>query len=249
MKDTYYFSHDSDATDDPKIMLLISQWGLEAYGIFWTIIEHLRKQPEYKSHIGILKALASRYGSTEEKYKFVVFDFNLFEIEDNVFFYSKSLIKRMKPLEDKREQMRQLALKRWNKKDASAMRTHNDTQSVGNASKVKESKGKESKEVDIYAKQKSFYKSEFEKATEHKSDYSKFIKALFKKNDLDKELGNVLRIKDQLTYTQFVKILFLSKDYKKQILEVMLSMENKPKAIKGNTSLYMTLRNWIKFSK
>jgi hypothetical protein len=138
-RDSFYFSHDCDATDDPKIMLLLSQWGLEAYGIYWTIIEHLRKQPEYKSHLSILRALASRFNSTEEKYKFVVLDFGLFKVEDNVFFYSESLINRMKPLEAKRTYMKELAEKRW--ANAHALPAH----SVRNASKVKESKVKESK--------------------------------------------------------------------------------------------------------
>lgn len=147
MKDAYYFPHDSNSTNDPKIMLMIAQWGLEAYGIFWTIIEHLREQPNYKSHISILKALASRYNSTEEKYRSVVMSFNLFKIENEEFFYSESLIKRLQPMLEKRENMRRLALKRWSKNNdnqqdnASGMRTH----SKRNASKVKESKVKESK--------------------------------------------------------------------------------------------------------
>ena len=33
-KDAYYFSHDANAQDDPKCMLLIDQMGLEGYGIF-----------------------------------------------------------------------------------------------------------------------------------------------------------------------------------------------------------------------
>ena len=31
-KDAYYFSHDSNAQDDPKCMLLIDQLGMEGYG-------------------------------------------------------------------------------------------------------------------------------------------------------------------------------------------------------------------------
>ena len=40
-KDAYYFSHDSNAKDDPKCMVLIDQLGLEGYGIFWVLIETL----------------------------------------------------------------------------------------------------------------------------------------------------------------------------------------------------------------
>ena len=154
MKDAYYFPHDSNATNDPKIMMMIAQWGLEAYGIFWTIIEHLREQPNYKSHIKIARALAARYGSSEEKYLSIIKSFGLFIVQSDEFFYSKSLNARMKPLKDKREKMKALANKRWSesketKEDmthAYALPAHMPTQCVGNASKdkvkIKESRDK-----------------------------------------------------------------------------------------------------------
>ena len=43
-KDAYYFSHDSNAKDDPKCMLLIEELQLEGYGIYWILIEVLREQ-------------------------------------------------------------------------------------------------------------------------------------------------------------------------------------------------------------
>ncbi len=155
MKDAYFFPHDSNATNDPKIMMLIAGEGLEGYGIYWTIIEHLREQPGYKSHLLILKALAMRYNSTEKKYVAVVQDFGLFVVDDDMIFFSPSLLKRMLPLKEKREKMKALAQKRWNKKadneqiNAHAlqqdMQTQNESICKGNASKVKESKVKESK--------------------------------------------------------------------------------------------------------
>jgi hypothetical protein len=143
MKDAYYFPHDSNATNDPKIMLMIAQWGLEAYGIYWTIIEHLREQPKYISHLKILKALAQRYSSTEEKYFSVVKSFGLFTIDDNEFF-SASLKKRMKSLDDKRKHMKAIANKRWSQDTKTKTDTTHayalHTQYVRNASKVEKSK-------------------------------------------------------------------------------------------------------------
>jgi hypothetical protein len=66
-KDAYYFSHDSNAKDDPKCVLLIEQLGLEGYGIFWMLIETLRDQPGYKYPIALISALARRYNTTAEK--------------------------------------------------------------------------------------------------------------------------------------------------------------------------------------
>jgi hypothetical protein len=102
MKDAYYFSHDSNAKDDPKCVLLIEQLGLEGYGIYWVLVETLRDQPEYKYPISLLPAIARRYNSTTEKVKTVVFNYGLFEIQGDEFFYSESLLIRMQRLEDKR---------------------------------------------------------------------------------------------------------------------------------------------------
>lgn len=245
MKESFYFSHDSDATDDPKIMILISQWGLEAYGIFWTIIEHLRKQPDYISHLSILKALAQRYGSTEEKYKFVVFDFGLFTIIDNVNFCSDSLIRRMKPLEDKREYMRQLANKRWEKQHASALPAHDDTQSAGNAIKVKKRKGKEIKK---YIPPKDFYDLELRRIENNKSEeadnYRLLIDFLFGKNELRRELTGVLSIREQMTFEQFCDII-TSKTSEERIGSLLIKMENDPKYYKSKSILYATLKTWV----
>ncbi len=142
MKDAYYFPHDTNSTNDPKVMVMIAQWGLEAYGIYWTLIEHLREQPGYKSHLSIARALASRFGSTEEKYLSVIKSFHLFNIKKDDFFLSESLIRRMQPMEQKRLKMKELADLRWGNIDnAYALPTH----SVRNASKVKESIVKKSK--------------------------------------------------------------------------------------------------------
>lgn len=46
MKDAYYFPHDVNAIQDPKMMCLLSECGLEGVGIYWIIIEILHQQPE-----------------------------------------------------------------------------------------------------------------------------------------------------------------------------------------------------------
>lgn len=146
-KDSCYFSHDSDATDDPKIMVMIAEWGLEAYGMYWVLIEHLRKQPDFKSNLLILKALAVRFNSSEEKLKAIINRYGLFCVEDSIF-YSDSLIRRMKPMQDKREHMKQLADRSWVVRRQSegkrARKAHAHAYAM--QSKVKKSKVKESKE-------------------------------------------------------------------------------------------------------
>lgn len=94
-KDAYYFSHDSNAKDDPKCVLLIELLGLEGYGIYWMLIETLRDQPDYTYPIALLPALARRYNTTFENVKTVVFNCELFVVKEDKIFFSESLNRRM----------------------------------------------------------------------------------------------------------------------------------------------------------
>ena len=102
-KDAYWFSHDSNAKDDPKCMLLIDQLGLEGYGIYWILIETLRDQPEYKYPLQLLPILAKRYLTSTEKMNAVVNNYGLFTIEGDKFFFSGSLSRRMLRMDDRRK--------------------------------------------------------------------------------------------------------------------------------------------------
>ena len=51
MKDTYYFSHDSNANQDPKILAMRSVYGWEGYGWYWLLVEMLREQEDYRINI------------------------------------------------------------------------------------------------------------------------------------------------------------------------------------------------------
>ena len=103
-KETCYFSHDANAKDDFKIMLLIEELGLEGYGIFWVLIETLREQQNYKYPLKLLSVLARKYNTTLAKLEVVVKNYHLFKIEDDCFFYSSSLNRRMQKMEEAREQ-------------------------------------------------------------------------------------------------------------------------------------------------
>lgn len=105
-KDAYYFSHDSNAKDDPKCMLLIEELQLEGYGIYWILIEVLREQENYKYPLKMIPVLARKFLTTKEKMMTVIEKYDLFKIENGEFFYSDSLNRRMGLMNDKREQAR-----------------------------------------------------------------------------------------------------------------------------------------------
>ena len=157
MKDAYYFSHDSNAKDDPKCVLLIEQLGMEGYGIYWMLVETLRDQPNYKYPVILIPALARRYNTTAEKVKTVVFNYSLFVIENDEFFFTDSLIRRMEKLEDKREKARNAGIAsakaRLNPKPTNVEHPLNDcSTSKVNKSIVNENKENESKENEFFFK-------------------------------------------------------------------------------------------------
>lgn len=82
----YYFTHDADAKDDAKCMLLIDSLGLEGYGIFWVLVEVLRMSENYRCSLQLIPSLARKYNTTKEKMETVIKAYNLFVVEDGEFF-------------------------------------------------------------------------------------------------------------------------------------------------------------------
>lgn len=107
-KDAFYFSHDANAKDDFKCMLLIEELGLEGYGIFWILVETLREQDCFKYPIRLLPSLSRKYNTTLTKMEVVIKNYNLFQIDEENFFFSQSLNRRM-ALMDKAREQRKLA--------------------------------------------------------------------------------------------------------------------------------------------
>ena len=149
--DAYYFSHDSNAKDDPKCVLLIEQLGLEGYGIYWVLIEMLRDQPGYKYPLALIPAISRRYNTTTEKMKTVVNNYGLFEIDEHDFF-SLSLLKRMEHLDKKRIQTSYAGKKSAEARQLLSERSTDVQQALDISStiKVNETKVNETKEVIPY---------------------------------------------------------------------------------------------------
>lgn len=90
-KDSYYFSHDSNARNDLKMVRLRRQLGLEGYGCFWCLIELLRETADYKLPLSSLDDIAFDINISVEKLTAVVKNYDLFVIEEDNFFYSRRL--------------------------------------------------------------------------------------------------------------------------------------------------------------
>ena len=135
MKEAFYFSHDYNARQDPKIKKLIMSQGFESYGLFWAIIEDLYNNAnalplDYES-------IAYDLRVSENVIDSIINDFDLFVFDVDTF-GSLSVQKRLDERNDKSVKARESANKRW--KNANALQTQYDSNAI------KERKGKEIKE-------------------------------------------------------------------------------------------------------
>lgn len=255
-KDAYYFPHFCNARNDSKIIKLRRVLGLEGYGIYFMLLEVLREQTDFKYPISGIEDLSYEWHTSKEKIASVISDFELFEIID-IYFFSSKLIFYLQPYIEKSDRARLAANKRWNeaKEYTKALQMHNISdanvlpeQCDSNASKVKESKGDESKEINNnIEKSKLFYDKEIEKNKDKEEikKYRQFVEVLFGKNKVKEVYTGVLSIPIQLKYEVFCEILKESKTRNKKISSILMKMSNKEKYYEGFNSLPILIYKWL----
>ena len=78
MKDAYYFSHDSNARNDQRLMKVRMQYGMEGYGIYFGIIEILRETEDYTlEYPDSIESIAYDLRVDFNLVEYIVNDFNL----------------------------------------------------------------------------------------------------------------------------------------------------------------------------
>lgn len=130
-KDTYYFSHDSNALIDQKILAMRCDYGLEGYGLYWAIIEMMRNESNYKLSLNrnTYRSITMLTGTTIDVEKYINDCINeykgengngLFNANDKEF-WSESFLLRMKKYEELKEKRKAAGLKglqkRWGTKE------------------------------------------------------------------------------------------------------------------------------------
>lgn len=165
---TFYFSHDFTARSDEKIKTLLMKYGMQGYGIYWSIIEDLyQNNNKLKLNENTAELIAYDLRVDTKIIYSIINDFGLFNLDYcNGVFSSDSIERRLKQRIEKSEKAKNKAFKRWGKKednndaealknDAIAMQQHNvsiendmlkQCKDDAGAMQLKESKGKERKE-------------------------------------------------------------------------------------------------------
>jgi len=113
-KDPYYFTHDANAVNDPKIQAMMEQYGVAGYGMFWIIVERLRNESGYKlsdklyNWQSLAKQMQCKDFHVQQFVQDCIDKYDLFMKEDG-FFYSPALLKRMVHLDNVRDQRKRAA--------------------------------------------------------------------------------------------------------------------------------------------
>jgi hypothetical protein len=136
-----YFPHDCNAHEDMRIIELRMDFGWEAYGLFWAILEVMRLADNY-SIPNNSKTLAFKFHLEHAKLQAIIdrcLELNLLTEQDNML-YCKELNDRMTAVESRSASAKKAAQKRWS--NANAMQTHSEGNAV-NKRKVNKIKEKE----------------------------------------------------------------------------------------------------------
>ncbi len=105
-KDAFYFPHFSNARIDRKIRRMRKELGLEGYGIYFMILETLREQAEYNYPVEDIDLLADEFGTSEQKVRTVVTNYDLFSVDEQQKFFSPKMIMYLQPYLEGKERKR-----------------------------------------------------------------------------------------------------------------------------------------------
>ena len=110
-KDAYYFPHYCNARHDRKVRRITKELGVEGYGIFFMLLEVLREQTDYKFPLQDIDLLADEFGTSEQKVRTVISNYDLFSTDEEQRFFSSNLILYLQPYLSSKENRRVAGIK------------------------------------------------------------------------------------------------------------------------------------------
>ena len=220
MKKTFYFSHDYHARNDGKMVKLMMREGVAGIGVYWCIVEML-----YEANGRLMRMECERIAfelrTDIERITNVVFNFDLFEYDDD-YFWSNSILDRLEQRSEKSKSASNSAKFRWN--NANALRPECDSNAI------KERKGKERK-LNILSND-SIIIPKVEIPNHPLCEY------------IHRSFPTILKLKEQLTPDQADKL--IDEFGKAAVAETLEQMENWIPLQKKSKSVYLTCKNWLK---
>lgn len=111
MKDTFYFQHDYNARNDPKLQDVLIDLGVEGIGVFWCIVEQLYEQGGTLP-IRYCKSIAFALHVDCNVVERLVNDYGLFQT-DGEKMWSESVLNRLNRRKDISDKRKLAAVVRW----------------------------------------------------------------------------------------------------------------------------------------
>ena len=192
-KDAFYFAHDYNTTNDPKIQSFLGIYGATGYGVFWRIIEMLHEDQNHKLPLKkyIFNAIGFQLKTDPdlvlEMVEYLSDECEIFRTE-NDYFWSERVLTNMQKRVD-------ISQKRSNAGKRSAeIRQQNSTSVQQNSTKeikVKEKKQKTENDYIDFDSLLNFFNDTFDKNCRV---FSKAVKAKYR-----------ARISDGYTTTEIAK--------------------------------------------
>ena len=173
-----YFSHDSNARNDIKLIRLRSKYGYEGYGIYFALIELLFSEGN-KLCIDDFETLAFGLQCDAKKLKHIINDFDLFIIEEGCF-YSKRLDNIINEIESKSKKASDSAKKRWN--NATALQPHSEGSAIklnkNKSNKIKSNKSNYYNDIPFPNYYDIHYAKRIEQDVNKTQEYHKHLESL-----------------------------------------------------------------------
>ena len=201
--ETYYFSHDGNARNDEKILMLRADHGWEGYGIYWALVEMMFENKETCLSHNKIKGIAVSYNIDITVLESVIntcITENLFVSDDDKF-WSESLRKRKGKYHEmkrkKSEAGKKGMAKRWSNK-----RSDNTVITKDNTVITKDNKGKESK-VNKSKVKESIYR-QFKHLSLTEKEFEKLIIEGYNKENIDEILDRIENFANNKKYTSLI---------------------------------------------
>jgi len=192
-KDAFYFPHFCNARHDRKIKRLRKELGTEGYGIFFMLLEILRDQIDFKYPMKDIDLLAEEFGTSEQKVRVTICNYQLFELDEKEQFFSPKLVLYLQPYMKMKEQRRLAGVKSGEARKLTSGEKENERPFNGcstddqrelneneqsKQSKIKESKVKENKNKYGEYSHVLLTQTEYQKLQENYSNCENLIKYL-----------------------------------------------------------------------
>lgn len=207
-KDTFYFSHDYGARNDPKLVKVLMKLKQEGIGVFWCLVEMMYEQGGYL-FLSECDSYAFALHTDCVVLKSVINDFGLFVIKDDKF-WSNSVLRRLEHRKEKSGKARISALKRWS--DANALQP----QYEGNAIKERKGKEKKEKENNINAEERRVGAWKF--VVEAYSQDELWCESILRKNEKYSADQISKKLKEFINHLQAQDDLKVGKEFKKHFV-------------------------------